>query len=79
MEIVTIKTAGDNLQEVALSKIGGKGFSSESGNLLAGDVDFAVHSLKDVPAAVPEGLVVGVIPKREDPRDVLISRQRLTR
>lgn len=76
IEVVAIKTTGDRLQEVALSKVGGKGvFVKEiEEKLLAGEVDFAVHSLKDVPADVPEGLEIGVTPKREDPRDVLISR-----
>lgn len=76
IEVVAIKTTGDRLQEVALSKIGGKGvFVKEiEEKLLAGEVDFAVHSLKDVPADIPEGLEIGVTPKREDSRDVLISR-----
>lgn len=76
IEVVAIKTTGDRLQEVALSKVGGKGvFVKEiEEKLLAGEVDFAVHSLKDVPADIPEGLEIGVTPKREDSRDVLISR-----
>ena len=76
IEVVAIKTTGDRLQEVALSKVGGKGvFVKEiEEKLLAGEVDFAVHSLKDVPADIPEGLEIGVTPKREDPRDVLVSR-----
>lgn len=76
VEIVTIRTTGDKLQDVALAQIGGKGvFVKEIEEaLLRGDVDLAVHSLKDMPAEIPEGLEIGAVPEREDPRDVLISR-----
>ena len=76
VELITIRTKGDILQEVALSKIGGKGlFIKEIEEaLLAGRVDIAVHSMKDVPAELPDSLEIGVTPVREDPRDVLISR-----
>jgi hydroxymethylbilane synthase len=76
VEVVTIKTTGDRLHDVPLAKIGGKGvFVKEIEEcLLAGDIDFAVHSMKDVPAEIPEGLEIGIVPEREDPRDVLISR-----
>lgn len=75
-EIVVIKTTGDRLQDVSLSLIGGKGvFVKELEEaLMRGDVDIAVHSMKDLPAEIPESLVIAAIPEREDPRDVLISR-----
>ena len=77
MELVTIRTKGDILQDVPLAQIGGKGvFIKEIEEaLLRGDVDLAVHSMKDVPAELPEALEITVMPLREDPRDVLISRE----
>jgi len=76
VELVTIRTKGDIMQDVSLAAIGGKGlFIKEIEEaLLRGDVDLAVHSMKDVPAELPEELEIAVTPLREDPRDVLISR-----
>ena len=76
VELVIIKTKGDIMQDVSLVQIGGKGlFIKEIEEaLLRGDVDIAVHSMKDVPAELPEELEIAVTPPREDPRDVLISR-----
>jgi len=76
VEFVVIKTTGDKIQDVPLAKVGGKGlFVKEIEDaLLGGDVDLAVHSMKDVPAQLPEGLTIGVVPAREDPRDVLVAR-----
>lgn len=63
------------MQDVPLAKIGGKGlFVKEIEDaLLNGDVDIAVHSMKDVPVELPEGLEIAFVPEREDPRDVFIS------
>ena len=77
VELVIIKTTGDKIQDVPLAKVGGKGlFVKEIEEALAaGEVDLAVHSMKDVPAVLPDGLVIGVIPAREDPRDVLVTHK----
>jgi hydroxymethylbilane synthase len=76
IELVVIKTTGDRILDSPLSKIGDKGlFTREiEEQLLRGDIDLAVHSMKDLPTKLPEGLAIGAITKREDPRDVFISR-----
>ena len=74
--LVKIKTTGDKIQDAPLAKIGGKGlFVKEIEEaLLQKRIDLAVHSIKDVPTEFPEGLHLSVITQREDPRDVLISK-----
>ncbi len=74
--IKKIQTSGDKIVDVPLAKIGGKGlFVKEIEEaLLVGEIDLAVHSMKDVPAQLPEGLEILCVPPREDPRDALISR-----
>lgn len=76
VEIVPMKTSGDRLAQVSLGEFGGKGlFVKELEEaLLAGRVDIAVHSLKDMPAELPEGLCLAAFPPRDDPRDVLVTR-----
>jgi hydroxymethylbilane synthase len=76
VEIRIIKTTGDKLQNVPLSLSGTKGlFIKEIEEALtAGEVDLAVHSMKDLPTEPPSGLVVAAVPQREDARDVLIAR-----
>ncbi|WP_199221565.1 hydroxymethylbilane synthase [Desulfonatronum sp. SC1] len=75
VELLLVKTMGDKIQDVPLAKVGGKGlFVKEIEEaLLDGRADLAVHSMKDVPAELPEGLVLGVIPEREDLTDALLS------
>jgi hydroxymethylbilane synthase len=75
IEICVIKTTGDKVQDRPLSEIGGKGlFTKEIEDaLLAGEIDVAVHSMKDVPTWLPNGLVIDCLLPREDARDVLIA------
>jgi len=77
VEVVRVETTGDRIQDVSLAKIGGKGlFVKEIEEaLLAGRADIAVHSAKDLPAAVPEGLSLIAFPERADPRDALVGRE----
>jgi len=74
--LIKIKTTGDKIQDAPLAKIGGKGlFVKEIEEaLIQRRVDLAVHSIKDVPTEFPKGLHLSVITKREDPRDVFISK-----
>lgn len=74
-----IKTKGDKILDVPLAKVGGKGlFVKEIEEaLLDGRVDLAVHSMKDMPAEIPPGLAIGAVPRREDPRDAVVSRGNL--
>jgi len=76
VQIVSIRTSGDQLATVPLADFGGKAlFIKEVEDaLLAGHVDVAVHSLKDMPAALPPGLTLAAFPRREDPADVLVTR-----
>ena len=80
ISLVRITTKGDKLVDVSLARVGGKGlFVKEiEGELLAGRIDLAIHSMKDVPVQLPKGLHIQSIPQREDPWDVLISRNHLT-
>ncbi len=77
VEIVTIKTTGDKILDSPLAQVGGKGlFVKEIEEaLLSGEVDLAVHSLKDVPAFFPDGLGLAAVLEREDPRDALLARR----
>jgi hydroxymethylbilane synthase len=73
--IEIIKTSGDKIQDVPLSQVGGKAlFTKEIDEaLLSGAIDLAVHSMKDVPTGLPQGLTIAAIPEREEPRDALIG------
>jgi hydroxymethylbilane synthase len=73
--IEVIKTTGDRITDVPLAEVGGKGlFTKEIEEaLLAGTIDLAVHSLKDMPTELPAGLTLAAIPEREDPRDALVG------
>jgi len=76
VELIKIKTKGDKILDVPLAKVGGKGlFVKEIEQaLLDGRIDVAVHSMKDMPAEIPDGLCIGAIPQRENAADVLISK-----
>ncbi|MCK4467107.1 MAG: hydroxymethylbilane synthase [Desulfobacterales bacterium] len=80
VEIKVIKTKGDKILDVPLAMVGGKGlFVKEIEEaLLDGRIDLAVHSMKDMPAEIPDGLCIGAIPQREISRDVLISQNGLS-
>lgn len=79
VEIIQIKTSGDKILDVPLAKIGGKGlFVKEIEEALLRDqIDIAVHSMKDVPVNMPDGLSIPVITQRENPLDALISKNNL--
>ena len=78
-EIVEITTKGDQILDRPLAMVGGKGlFVKEIEKaLLDNEIDIAVHSMKDMPGELPEGLTIGAIPERENPFDVVISRQNI--
>ena len=80
VELAVIKTTGDKIHDIPLAQVGGKGlFIKEIEEaLFSGQVDLAVHSLKDMPAALPESLVLTAVPPREDWRDAFISRRYAT-
>lgn len=77
IEVVPIKTTGDTIVDRSLTDIGGKSlFTKEIENaLLAGTIDLAIHSMKDMAAEAPPGLIVPAMLEREDPRDALITRE----
>ncbi|MGI6120142.1 MAG: hydroxymethylbilane synthase [Desulfosporosinus sp.] len=78
-ELIPMKTKGDHILDVPLSKIGDKGlFTKELElGLLSKEIDMAVHSLKDLPTLLPTGLVISAFCKREEPRDVFLSKKGL--
>ena len=75
MELVHFNTKGDRILDKPLAEVGGKGlFTAElEAAMHAGDIDIAVHSLKDMPTELPDGLTLGAISKREVPFDALVS------
>ncbi|MDI6842837.1 MAG: hydroxymethylbilane synthase [Anaerosomatales bacterium] len=75
VRLKVIKTTGDKILDVPLAKVGGKGLFTKELEvaLMAGEVDMCVHSMKDVPTELPEGLFIAAMPKRVDPRDVIVS------
>ncbi|MPZ62199.1 MAG: hydroxymethylbilane synthase [Propionibacteriales bacterium] len=79
-ELVPVKTEGDLNRHASLAEIGGTGVfvSALRSALLDGTVDLAVHSLKDLPTGAADGIALAAVPVREDPRDALVARDRLT-
>jgi len=78
VELQIIKTSGDKLVDRPIAALGGKGvFTKEIEDaLLKKDIDLAVHSMKDLPSDLPPGLIIAAVPRREDPRDVLVTRNK---
>jgi hydroxymethylbilane synthase len=76
VEIRKISTRGDKIHDVALAKVEGKGFFTKEIDdaLLGGEVDFAVHSFKDVPTELPDGLMIAAVPERDSPLDALVGQ-----
>jgi hydroxymethylbilane synthase len=76
VDLVTVRTTGDRIQNQSLAKIGGKGlFIKEiEESLLSGEADLAVHSAKDLPARIADGCRLAAFPERADPRDALVTR-----
>jgi hydroxymethylbilane synthase len=79
-ERVEIRTTGDVVQEVPLSRLGGRAFFTKQLDdaMLEGRIDIAIHSLKDLPTELPEGIALAAVGQREDARDALVARQGLT-
>ncbi|MGB3765284.1 MAG: hydroxymethylbilane synthase [Phormidesmis sp.] len=77
-EVSTMETQGDKILDVALSKIGDKGLFTQEleDDMISGDIDFAVHSLKDLPTNLPEGLMLGCVTEREDPADAMVVHEK---
>jgi hydroxymethylbilane synthase len=80
VELVTIRTEGDKITDVPLSRVAGRAFFTKEIEeaLLAREVDLAVHSLKDLATVMPTGLAIGAVLEREDPRDVLLAARPTT-
>lgn len=78
VDLSVIKTSGDKLVDRPIAAVGGKGvFTKEIEDaLLNDDIDLAVHSMKDLPTDLPAGLIIAAVPRREDPRDVLVTRDK---
>jgi hydroxymethylbilane synthase len=75
VELKVVKTSGDRIQDAPLARFGGKGlFVKEiEETLLRGEAELAVHSMKDIPSELPQGLTLGVVPERDDPADCFLS------
>ena len=78
-ELIIIKTTGDQIQHLSFDKMEGKGFFTKEieDALLRGEIDLAVHSMKDLPTNAPEGLVISAVSYREDPSDILLINKNI--
>jgi len=78
-ERIEVRTTGDVVQDLPLARIGGRAFFTKQLDdaILEGRIDIAVHSLKDLPTELPEGIALGAVGLREDPRDALVAREGL--
>ena len=76
VQLKTIVTRGDKIHDVNLARLEGKGFFTKEIDeaLLACEIDFAVHSMKDIPTDIPDGIIIAAIPKRESPLDAIVSQ-----